>query len=332
MGLKKSYKKLIKNKLLINLLKVSLFGLRCPTMVSWRLTNRCNQRCRHCYLWERDVVELETSKIFTIIDKLWLYGIKFITFNGGEPLLRNDIGRIVNYAFKKGMYIRLNTNGRLLKDNIDCLDDIDEIHLSLYGQREVDNALRGKGSFESTVEAIEIAKKKKVPVFLTAVLSKENLSCVDFLLSFAKKHKLKLDFQPAFLYYLGTDKFNLSSPVTKEYKEVLLGLINNKRKGNKHIINSVSALNHLYHFPNEKSIRCLAGNFMFRIESDGRVSPCGWGLVKERQGESEIDNFLSNPQREITSCNSCWCCQAVEMNLILALRFEPIINALANII
>ena len=310
--MKKSYKQIIKSGLLSSFLKAKFFGVANPVIASWRVTNRCNQSCLNCRLWAREIIEPETPEMLLMIDKLFTEGIRFLVFTGGEPLLREDIERIINYSAQKGIQITLNTNGRLLRARKECLKYLTRLHLSLDGPEEINDYLRGQGSFRHTIEAIMLAKSREVPIFFTTVLSKYNLKHIDFLLSFAEKNKIKVGFQPASLNYLGSEENNPLSPLTKEYKDAIFYLIKCKNRGNPQIINSISGLKYMYHFPAERKISCMAGKLMLRIESNGQVYSCGWGIRKN-----------SHPD----TCNFCWKYEAIELNLIGALKPDPVLNA-----
>lgn len=78
---------------------------RIPLVVSWTVTYRCNSRCRYCDLPNRAGDELELPQIYSIIEILARRGCRFFSLTGGEPLLRQDIGMIVDFARLHGLSI-----------------------------------------------------------------------------------------------------------------------------------------------------------------------------------------------------------------------------------
>ena len=86
----------IKDKIFIghSILKSKLLKKSSPLTVGWSLTNRCNHECKYCGIPNVKSNELTTEQIFSIIDELSELGTKIIQFTGGEPLLRDDIGKI----------------------------------------------------------------------------------------------------------------------------------------------------------------------------------------------------------------------------------------------
>lgn len=85
-------------------------------IVSWNTTNKCNMYCKHCY---RDAgvkadEELNTSEAKALIDELVKASFKIMIFSGGEPLMREDIYELVEYAAKAGLRPVLGSNGALI--------------------------------------------------------------------------------------------------------------------------------------------------------------------------------------------------------------------------
>src|ERR1700730_1917151 len=87
-----------------------------PPKITFSLTETCNQQCRHCYgdchkAGKRP--ELSTSEWLAFIDYLADNGVIQTYIEGGEPLHRPDIFRILRHAARKMMTL-LRTNGTLI--------------------------------------------------------------------------------------------------------------------------------------------------------------------------------------------------------------------------
>jgi MoaA/NifB/PqqE/SkfB family radical SAM enzyme len=65
-----------------------------PEIVTFRLTARCTQNCLFCY-GPKNIAELDFKTIKQIIAILARQKTKAITLTGGEPLLRQDIEKIL---------------------------------------------------------------------------------------------------------------------------------------------------------------------------------------------------------------------------------------------
>jgi len=88
-----------------------------PLVVDLAVTRRCNLRCKHCYLEAADSThpeELTTIEAINLLTDIADVGGRFVAFDGGEPLLRDDIYQLVNHASRCGLGSILNTNGTLL--------------------------------------------------------------------------------------------------------------------------------------------------------------------------------------------------------------------------
>jgi MoaA/NifB/PqqE/SkfB family radical SAM enzyme len=109
----------------ISLLKRSLKPNR-PYHAQWLLTRRCNYRCRGCDVWreQENGVELSASEIKRGLDVLRRLGVIEIVFSGGNPLLRDDIGEILDYA-SKHFITTVYDNGSMAVEKIDALRSVD---------------------------------------------------------------------------------------------------------------------------------------------------------------------------------------------------------------
>jgi len=82
-----------------------------PLTFNWTLSFRCNFSCSHCYSRDESVDELATADILRIVDILVEKQVLFINFGGGEPLIRDDLFEIADYAVGKGLNVSMNSNG-----------------------------------------------------------------------------------------------------------------------------------------------------------------------------------------------------------------------------
>jgi len=95
-------------------------------IVSYLFTEwKCNLDCHYCWAFDNRVKGMTEDVAKRAID--WLHGTsgRVLALMGGEPLLRPDFAhKVTYYATKKGFWVYLPTNGRLLRpDRIDKLGD-----------------------------------------------------------------------------------------------------------------------------------------------------------------------------------------------------------------
>ncbi|QWR77082.1 radical SAM protein [Candidatus Magnetomonas plexicatena] len=96
------------------------------------ITKRCNLGCPICYQKKKtDLLSLED--IHFLIDELKRLGAQRISLTGGEPLIRDDIGEILQHIKKAGMSSAMASNGLLAAKRAKELKDLDYISLSYKG-------------------------------------------------------------------------------------------------------------------------------------------------------------------------------------------------------
>jgi MoaA/NifB/PqqE/SkfB family radical SAM enzyme len=304
-----------------------------PLIVGWAITDQCNRKCDYCALWQRPNRDLATDAVFGIVDALAAAGALRISFTGGEPLLRKDMGEIIRHVREKGIATRLNTNGSLVKEKISTLNGLDMLTLSLEGPEALHDAIRGPGSFREVREAMRAARDQGVRTGLATTLTATNLGAVDFILDTAREAGCRVMFQPATPLRLGgRTKNNLTPPVVP-YREVITGLIARKRAGDPAIANSLPGLRHLRHWPDPVRMPCASGRISCRIEPDGRVLHCSRGCPGAVPG-----NCAGGPFREAFErlgpmvCDDCWCAGRVELNLMFSFSAPTIWNQLKTLV
>ena len=266
----------LKDKLLAAsaIVKVKFFKRKIPLAVSWSLTNRCNFRCRYCNIWKIKSKELTTKQVFSVIDELAKMGTQRISFSGGEPMLRKDIGQIIDYCNRKRISTSMNSTGIFVKERIKELKNLDLLKLSLDGPKEIHDFVRGSGSYKAVIEAANTAKKNNIKIAFTSTLTKFNINKIDFLLKKCKEYNAIMAFNPLKLLYRGVEDINKIAPKKEDYKKTIKKLIIKKKNGNIYIRNSIRGLEHSYNWPKYDKIKCASGKIFCMIKTNGDVIPC----------------------------------------------------------
>ena len=297
----------LKNKTIAikSILNQRLFNKKIPLSISWALTNRCNKKCFYCNLPNIPSKELTTKQIFSVIDELAELGTQRIGFTGGEPLLREDIDKIVDYSHSKGIFTGMVSNGSLVKKNIGKIKNLDLLQLSLDGPEEINDKQRYKGSYKYVIDSIKASKGKIPKIWLTCVLTKNNLNSIDFVLDLAKQYNLKVFFQPVVDYKNCGLQAKTLFPDKKEYKETVKKLITLKKK-NKQIGNSKAGLKYLQNWPIHKKLNCYAGKLSAHIYPNGDVYSCF--NMDGKKPVNCMDNGFKNTFNQLSfkDCEGCW--------------------------
>ena len=221
----------VKIALARKVLEARVFNKRIPLLVNWEITKQCNAKCKYCNIWNNASEELDIGQVNSIIQELSFLGTRMIHFTGGEPLLRKDIGMILDYCHKKNILTAMNSNGSLVPARINEIATLHLLSISLDGPEEVHDHVRGKGSYRKAIEAITAARDKGIELRLLAVLSECNLHVVDFLLEKAEEFSAPVIFQPATKFLLGAEANNPIVPDVEKYKQVIKKLLVKKKKG-----------------------------------------------------------------------------------------------------
>ena len=146
------------------------------------LTYRCNNSCRHCWLWLPSNApqcreELSFEEIRRIVDEARRMGCQAWAISGGEPMLRPDFAEIFDYITRKSVHYSLNTNGTLITPGIArLLTRGGRKMVALYGATaEVhDEVTRSPGSFEATMRGFAYLREARAPFMVQLVPMRAN--------------------------------------------------------------------------------------------------------------------------------------------------------------
>lgn len=124
------------------------------------VTNKCNLRCQHCFMYSGKNLkdELSLNEIINLLHNAKNNGCNKIIISGGEISERNDLFEIIKCAYDLQLYIQIMTNGVNWPYNriSQIAPYIDEVQISIDGYDDESNAKnRGIGSFTKTLRTIE---------------------------------------------------------------------------------------------------------------------------------------------------------------------------------
>jgi len=313
--------------------KARILRQKVPLFISWALTDRCNYSCKYCNIWKRNTEELGTGDVINLINKLSKCGTEAISFAGGEPLLREDIGEIIRHCRRQGIYTKITTNGSLIPEKIKEISDVNLVKITLNGPRYLHDSQRQLGSYQAVMDAVDLIKRSDIDIGINCVISKENIDCLDFVLDKARKLRVKVSFQPLESREGFNEYVNKNLPEPERFKQVISGLIKIKRKGNSYIANSLPALMYLYNWPDHPGMKCWAGQLYFRITPMGSFTACD-GIRDDRsvllKSESNIKDVIAKMD-SVFCRKKCWRNTTIELNYLLSFKINSLLN-LSNVL
>jgi mycofactocin radical SAM maturase len=161
-------------------------GLDAPICLTWELTYACNLACVHCLSssGKRDPRELSTDQCKAIIDELQRMQVFYVNIGGGEPTIRPDFWELVDYATAHHVGVKFSTNGVRITPEVAAklaASDYVDVQISLDGATaEVNDAVRGAGSFEMATRALEnLAAAGFSDAKISVVVTRHNVSQLD---------------------------------------------------------------------------------------------------------------------------------------------------------
>lgn len=184
------------------------------SLIYFRITPLCNLKCvmcgqrgdkgvlkgEHAKEEAKNIIPLNQYK--NLVDEIAPDKPIFYMW-GGEPFLYPDFMDLAKYIVDKKCIISVNTNGTFLKKEAERIvkDKWNALFVSLDGFEDINDAIRGKGSYKRVIEGFkEINKQKKLQnsnfphMGIVTTVSNKNYLHLDKLVSAVKEFNLTWHF------------------------------------------------------------------------------------------------------------------------------------------
>lgn len=283
-----------------------------PFNVMFELTHRCNTRCRHCYQHHprHAAGELTTEEWCRVMDELAEMGTLYLTFTGGEPLLRRDFFELAHYARKKRFALKIYTNGTLVSPRV--AERIAALHpftveISVYGSTAEthDDMTQVKGSFARVVRAVQLLVGLGQRVILKCPLATSSFGQYEDIMRMAEELGAEYRFDPTIA------PMNDGNPCPTHLRigiEQLFQLYDDERVFPKKGLPSMG--------PEDKVKMCDAGRNSLAVNPWGEVYPCvqmlvPCGNVRERSireiwyHSRELRSLRRITPDDLAQCQTC---------------------------
>jgi MoaA/NifB/PqqE/SkfB family radical SAM enzyme len=269
---------------------------------------KCNLDCHYCWAFDNSVKGMTEDVARRAIDWLHANGCRVLALMGGEPLLRPQfVHKIVYYAAKKGFWVYIPTNARLLRqDVIDRLLDAGTATIN-FAVDVVDEKPGLAKALAPVRPYFNYLVKRQyrygTTVFFNMNICRNNHEDIKQLTEIARANGIATDYhlnespmlhQPHFQHI--EDNPTFIAPEDFPAVDTLIDWIIGKNHAGYKMVDSVERLEQMKRFLREKldPWQCRAGHNNVVVRVDGTLAPCfpmysatyDWGAVGEHKFEA----------------------------------------------
>ncbi len=165
------------NKPIKNIIPIIKAALNPRSKIRWAtlfITRKCNRTCPYCDVQKYNAKEISTEQWMLIIDRLSVYGVKFINIVGGEPTLRADLAELIQYISSKNIIVMLHSNFN--DTNVQHIDSYSDAGLSIL-ETSMDSFYNfGKTFSKEKIALLKYASNKGIIPIVSSVITSANAS------------------------------------------------------------------------------------------------------------------------------------------------------------
>jgi len=247
------------------------------------ITQRCNLKCFYCHK-EGEVApgtEMTPEEIGRLVSIASGLGMSKLKITGGEPLVREDVTRVIEACGGSMEEVSLTTNGVLLSEKAQELKEVglDRVNVSLDSlDKETYRGISGMDTLDRVIEGIRAANQAGlVPVKINMVMMNGlNDHELERMIEFAGEENAILQ-----LIELETSKEHLNDGLYSRYHYDLKEIEEQLKGRAERIVSRRMHHRMKYYLPTEVEIVRPMHNSEFcanctriRITSDGYLKPC----------------------------------------------------------
>jgi radical SAM protein with 4Fe4S-binding SPASM domain len=302
--------------------------------ILFEVTYRCNLNCIHCYEPQDSEEEMSTEQVMDLIEQAAELKVPRISFGGGEPLVRGDLFKLLEYAGERSISVELLSNGVLIDEEVArklAACRVASVSVSLDSALpDNHNAIRRADCFERVIHAIENLVDAGLRVEINTTFTKLNLNDFEGVVRLSKELGVSV-VRAVRLVSLGNAEENdaLISPCSEDYQWFSERLYEaSKKYSDEHfIVTGDDAFLPFLYIRNRKQrmpwlpgrhMGCIAGRIIVSIDPRGDVYPCGYlkypeflagNVTKEHLRDiwenSDAFRKLRNPVLPSGKCSAC---------------------------
>jgi MoaA/NifB/PqqE/SkfB family radical SAM enzyme len=270
---------------------------------------KCNLDCHYCWAFENSVKGMTEEVAKRSIDFLHSVGCRVTAIMGGEPLLRPKfIHKVIYYGSKKGFFMYLPTNGRLMKPEvIDWIGDagVAAVNLAVDCVEEKPGLPKNLNKIRSYFDyLVKMQRRYGYIVVFNMNICRNNMDDIRELTEIAHDNGISTDYhinetpmieQEHFKHYENNATF--LQPEDWPRVDELLDHLTEKNRQGYIMVNSKAHLQKMKLFMrgHVEPWQCRAGHNSMLIRTDGTVAPCfpmytatyDWGTIENPKFDRE---------------------------------------------
>jgi len=285
-----------------------------PFLLNHKINIACDCRCKFCDSWrikEDPQALMSPDEIRALLDRAAALGMLSYSAWGGEPLLREDLPRVMAHARRRGFFTTISTNASLLSDRArELAPHTSHFIVSLDGTGDTHDKVRGfPGLFERVVAGIEeLRKLGGVRVRLFYNVNKDTGEDVAEAARLAGGLGVSIFFYPVVRF----PGYNDALVLEREQEREIFSRIKGLKRAGYPVLNLSSYLEVV---EKGKSVRCRFPAYHIYVDYDGELYTCDLGPNRKlaRWGDCRTVDlgalFASRAFRdkaaELSACNAC---------------------------
>lgn len=275
---------------------------------------KCNLDCHYCWAFDNSVKGMSEDTAKRSIDFLHSVGCRVTAIMGGEPLLRPKfIHKVIYYGSKKGFFMYLPTNARLLTPQVtDWIGDagVAAINFAVDVVKEKPGLPKALDVVRPYFDyMVKMQRKYGYIVVFNMNITRINMDDVKELTEIAHDNGISTDYhinetpmieQTHFKHLNENDTY--LRPTDWPKVDELLDYLIEKNKQGYIMVNSKAHLERMKAFMrgNVEPWQCRAGQNSLLIRTDGTLAPCfplysatyDWGTVENHKFDFEQLNEM----------------------------------------
>ena len=169
----------------------------------WHIIDECDQRCRHCYIFEDGKKDLDVMS-FKDMDEIIANAFRmcdeinskpYFAVTGGDPILHPDFWKLLEKLNDLDISYSIMGNPFHLDDEVcNKLKDLScrQYQMSLDGLRKTHDYFRKPGSFDETISKIKTLRDAGIRSSIMTTVSKVNIDQIPWIVDEVVRNKADL--------------------------------------------------------------------------------------------------------------------------------------------